>query len=223
MPIRLVLVDDHPALICGLASIFESENYVVAGTAEHAAGLVQLVRTARPDIVITDLSMPGDIFAAIRTAIAEGVRVVVFTAYADTSLAVRVLKAGALGFVLKGRPSDDLFQAVRAASQGHVFVSPDFQPRILATLHQAETTGERQPDDVLTVRERQIVDGLLRARTNKEIARELDLSEKTIKHYKTNLMAKLGAKNRLDVALAMRAAPEEAAPRADVLETLAGE
>ena len=210
-------------LIRGLASIFESENFEVVGTAEHAAGLAQLARTLRPDIVITDLSMPGDIFAAIRAAIGEGARVVVFTAYADTSLAVRALKAGAVGFVLKGRPSDDLFKAVHAARDGRVFVSPDFQPRILAALHQAETTSERRQDDVLTVRERQIVDGLLRARTNKEIARELDLSEKTIKHYMTNLMAKLGAKNRLDVALAMRMTPDDAGSLPGPLENAAGD
>ncbi|HVW93138.1 MAG TPA: response regulator transcription factor [Devosia sp.] len=207
MPIRILLVDDHPALVRGLASLFEDERFLVVGTADTSEGLLELARAQRPDIAITDLSMPGDVFEAIAETVRLGTRVVIFTAYADPKLAFRALEAGALGFVLKGRPADDLFEAVRAVEAGQVFVSPELAPRILAAL-QAHKAGE-QPGrgHQLSLREQQIVDGLLRAKTNKEIARELNLSEKTIKHYMTNLMAKLGAKNRLDVVLAVQATP----------------
>jgi len=201
VPIRLALVDDHPALIRGLASLFEGDEYEVVGSSDCSSGLIDLVRRSPPDVLITDLSMPGDVFEAIREASHSGTRVVVFTAYSDTSLAVRAFQAGALAFVLKGRPSEDLFDAIRSAIGGQIYVSPGFAPRMLAALR---PDGTKSPEDLLSVRERQIVDGLLRAKTNKEIARELNLSEKTIKHYMTNLMAKLGAKNRLDVVLAMQ-------------------
>ncbi len=204
MPLRLILVDDHPALIRGLTSLFEDDAYEVVGSTDCAEGLVALVSTSQADLVVTDLSLPGDIFAAMREAGRRGVRVVVFTAYADTSLAVRAFDAGALAFVLKGRPYEDLFDAIRAARDGQVYVSPGFAPRLLQTLRRGSADAREGPADGLSLRERQIVDGLLRAKTNKEIARELNLSEKTIKHYMTNLMAKLGAKNRLDVVLAMK-------------------
>lgn len=207
VPIRILLVDDHPALVRGLASLFDDERFLIVGTADTSEGLRELARTERPDIAVTDLSMPGDVFEAIAEAVRLGTRVVVFTAYADPKLAFRALEAGALGFVLKGRPADDLFEAVNAVEAGQVFVSPELAPRILAAL-QTRNVGE-QPGrgHQLSLREQQIVDGLLRAKTNKEIARELNLSEKTVKHYMTNLMAKLGAKNRLDVVLAVQATP----------------
>jgi|SRR6185437_499112 len=204
--LRLLLVDDHPALIRGVESLFEDENYEVVGSAESAEKLIELVRALRPDMVVTDLSMPGDIFSAIQFASRSGAKVAIFTAYADVGLALRAFEAGAGAFVLKGRPSEDLFEALRALESDQLFISPDFAPRILAALRHRDQAAEGRPAHALSVRERQIVDGLLRAKTNKEIARELNLSEKTIKHYMTNLMAKLGAKNRLDVVLAMQPA-----------------
>jgi DNA-binding NarL/FixJ family response regulator len=205
VPTRLVLVDDHPTLLRGLESLFDGDDFEIVGTADNAAGLVELVRTRQPEVVIADLSMPGNAVEAIRGATQLGSRVVVFTAFADPKLAFEAMQAGAQGFVLKGRPADDLFAAVRMAESGGVFVSPELAPRLLSTMYGQNADEERGPK--LSQREQQVVDGLLRAKTNKEIARELNLSEKTIKHYMTNLMAKLGAKNRLDVVLAMRSAP----------------
>ena len=207
MPTRIVLVDDHPTLIRGLASLFDGDGFEIVGTADNATDLVELVRARRPEVVIADLSMPGNVVEAIRSAVQLGSRVVVFTAFADPRLAFEAIQAGALGFVLKGRPADDLFEAVRTAEAGGVFVSPELAPRILSALYSQNPGGEDERGQKLSLREQQIVDGLLRAKTNKEIARELNLSEKTIKHYMTNLMAKLGAKNRLDVVLAVRSAP----------------
>jgi DNA-binding NarL/FixJ family response regulator len=203
--LRIVLVDDHPALIRGLATLFEGPDHEVVGRGDSARGLIELVRTHRPDMVITDLSMPGDIFGAIAEVTGSGIPVAVFTAYADVGLALRALDAGALGFVLKGRPADDLYEALSALEAGRMYVSPDIAPDILAALKDRRSKEGGQPGRQFSLRERQIIDGLLRAKTNKEIARELNLSEKTIKHYMTNLMAKLGAKNRLDVVLAVQA------------------
>jgi DNA-binding NarL/FixJ family response regulator len=207
VPVRLALVDDHPTLIRGLASVFAGDDFEIVGTADSAAGLVELVRTRRPQVVIADLSMPGNAMEAIRGAAQLGSRVVVFTAFADPRLAFEAMQAGALGFVLKGRPADDLFEAVRMAGVGGVFVSPDLAPRLLSVVYGQNADGPDERSQKLSQREQQVVDGLLRAKTNKEIARELNLSEKTIKHYMTNLMAKLGAKNRLDVVLAVRSPP----------------
>ena len=197
MPVRLAVVDDHPAMVHGLSSLFDGVGFELVGSSDCSAGLVELVRRLRPDIVIADLSMPGDTFDAIRLASEAGSRVVVFTAYADPSLAVRALQAGAVAFVLKGRPSEDLFDAVRSAQTGQIYISPGFAPSMLAKLRPETQTSV----DLLSVRERQIVRGLLGGKTNKEIARELKLSEKTIKHYMTNLLGKLQVRSRVEAAL----------------------
>jgi two-component system nitrate/nitrite response regulator NarL len=151
-----------------------------------------------------DLSMPGDVFAAIReiAEISPGTKVIIFTAYADVDLALQALDAGAHAFVLKGRPSDDLFAAIETVRKGGLFVSPDFSPKLIAgfrnrTRRERERTAAR-----LSPREQQLVRCLFEAKSNKEIARTLNLTEKTVKHYMTNLMNKLKVKSRLEVVLA---------------------
>jgi DNA-binding NarL/FixJ family response regulator len=202
---RLAFVDDHPTLLKGLAALFASDGYEIVGTGQSAEDVAGLLDIA-PDVMILDLSMPGDVFEAMRSISRSGraTRIVVFTAYADTELALKAFDAGALGFVLKGSPTDDLEAAIRTVLSGQVFVSPAFSPQmILAVRNRSEAKRSLAQ---LSPRETQIVQLLLKAKSNKEIAAELALSDKTIKHYMTNLMRKLGARNRVEVVLAARAA-----------------
>jgi DNA-binding NarL/FixJ family response regulator len=157
--------------------------------------------------MILDLSMPGDVFAAISevTARTPPIRVVIFTAFSNVDMALRALDAGAHGFVLKGRPSTELLTAIETVKNGELFVSPDFSPRLMGGFRNRSRREKELRSARLSTREMQIVEYLLQAKSNKEIARALDLSEKTIKHYMTNLMNKLKVKSRLEVVLAAQA------------------
>jgi DNA-binding NarL/FixJ family response regulator len=206
-PTSIAFVDDHPTLLAGIASLFADDpRYTIAGTASSADGAVELAASDRPDIMTVDMSMPGDVFTAIRL-IAErcpSTRVVIFTAYADVDMALRALDAGAHAFVLKGRPSEDLFAAIETVRSGGLFVSPDFSPMLIGGFRNRARREREHPAAKLSAREQQLLQGLFEAKTNKEIARTLGLTEKTVKHYMTNLMTKLKVKSRLEVVLAAK-------------------
>jgi len=202
-PIRLAFVDDHPTLLTGLAVIFaEDARYEIVATGASAHDAIDIARDKRPEVMILDLSMPGDVFAAI-DSFAHDVptkKLVVFTAFASVDLALRALDAGAHGFVLKGRPAEDLYEAIDAVSRGELYVSPDFSQRVMAGFRN-KSRRDTGPTAKLSDRELQLIDCLLKGQSNKEIAHELQLAEKTVKHYMSNLMTKLKVKNRLEVLL----------------------
>lgn len=204
---RIAFVDDHPTLLRGIAALFSSEqSYDIVGTGSSAEEAVALAAEHAPDILTLDLSMPGDALAAIRTIVERGrTKVVVFTAFANVELALKALDAGAHAFVLKGRPSEDLFAAIDAVMAGQLFVSPDFSQKLMAAFRNRTKREKELQSARLSAREKQLVECLFEAKTNKEIARTLQLSEKTVKHYMTNLMNKLKVKSRLEVVLAAQA------------------
>lgn len=202
---RLVFVDDHPTLLKGIAALFDGQDdYEIVGTGTSAAEAVELAVSAAPDVISLDLSMPGDVFSAIATVLERSprTRIIVFTAYADVEMALRVLDAGVHGFVLKGRPSSDLFECIATVMAGGIFVSPEFSQQLMAGFRNRTRRVREQSATRLSAREQQIVQCLFEAKSNKEIARTLNLTEKTVKHYMTNLMSKLKVKNRLEVVLA---------------------
>jgi DNA-binding NarL/FixJ family response regulator len=205
-PIRLLFVDDHPALLAGMAALFAADRrFEVVGSGSNAQDAVTLAQVARPDVMIVDLSMPGNVLGAIESICASSFsKVIVFTAYDDVDRALQAINAGAHGYVLKGRPTSDLYEAIDTVVGGDIFVSPDFARRLMAGMRN-RTRREREAKAAqLSPREQQIVAHLLQGRSNKEIARDLGLSEKTIKHYMTNLMSKLRVKSRLEVVAAAR-------------------
>ncbi len=204
---RIAFVDDHPTLLHGIAALFSGDaRYEIVGTESSAQGAMALAAETRPDIMTLDLSMPGDVFAAIRSIAEQSPtsKLIIFTAYADVDLALQALDAGAHAFVLKGRPSDDLFAAIETVANGGLFVSPDFSPKLIAGFRNQTQRERHEPAAHLSPREQQLVQCLLEAKSNKEIARALNLSEKTVKHYMTNLMTKLKVRSRLEVVLAAR-------------------
>jgi DNA-binding NarL/FixJ family response regulator len=215
---RIAFIDDHPTLLAGMAAIFSSEpDYEIVGTGISADEAVAIADSKSPQVMILDLSMPGDVFAAIAevTARTPPIRVVIFTAFANVDLALRALDSGAHGFVLKGRPSSELLTAIETVKHGELFVSPDFSPRLMGGFRNRSRREKELRSARLSTREMQIVECLLQAKSNKEIARVLDLSEKTIKHYMTNLMNKLKVKSRLEVVLAAQALRGEPHAMAD--------
>lgn len=201
---RLAFIDDHPTLLTGLATIFESDpRYEIVATGMSASEALEIGRSGKADVLILDLSMPGDVFGAIDQLTGEIplLKLVVFTAFANVDLALKALDAGAHAFVLKGSPADDLYDAIAAVRRGELFVSSEFSQRLAAGYRNRTRKGAVAAVK-LSEREQQLVQCLLEGKTNKEIARSLALTEKTVKHYMTNLMNKLQVKNRLEVVLA---------------------
>lgn len=185
MPVRLVIVDDHPVLLRGLASLLGSEQrFSVAATGMTSDEAVRLADGIRPDVMVLDLSMPGNIFKAIDT-ISERVptlKLVVFTAYASVDLALRAFFAGARAFVVKGQPANELFDAIAAVQRGELFVSPEFAPRLLRGFrNQARRASEAAVE--FGAQEQQLADALRNGQTAADIAGRLQCTQKVAGHY----------------------------------------
>lgn len=211
--VTVAVADDHPVLLEGIVSLFRSnDRYRMVGQASDADGSLQLVSSQTPDVMIMDLSMPGDVFRTI-SAIASTyprTKVIVFTAYCSVDSALKALDAGATGFVLKGSPCAELFEAIDMVQVGQMFITRQYASQVMNGLRDRSRRQALTEAIKLSVREKQIVGHLLQARTNREIATELRISEKTVKHYMTGLMLKLKARNRVEVVIAARQNEEAA-------------
>lgn len=148
--------------------------------------------------------MPGDVFAAISdiTAGQSPTKVVVYTACTAVDLAMQALDSGASAFVVKDSISNELFDAIAVVLRGELFISQGYAGRVLSGMRNRAARASAANAAKLSQREKQVVHLLLEARSNKEIASNLSISEKTVKHYMTSLMTKLNARNRVEVALA---------------------
>ncbi|HEV7257715.1 MAG TPA: response regulator transcription factor [Bosea sp. (in: a-proteobacteria)] len=201
----IAIVDDHPLLMEGVAAVLgRRPGLSVVGTGSSAADILPLATAHQLDAIVVDLNMPGDTFLAIKDlrAAVPQTRIVVFTASTNTEHAIRALDAGAGAYVLKGSPAADLAEAIEATGRGEIYITPAFAAKVISAL-QSKALEKRSAEAArLSVREEQIVRLLLCGKQNREIARELALSEKTVKGYMTNLMTKLHARNRLEVVIA---------------------
>lgn len=205
--IKVAFADDHPTLLWGLQTLFETDKrYRSVGVATSAGEALSIVRSAKPQVLFIDLSMPGDVYGTIAEIKQTWpqVRLIVFTAYANTDLALKAFDAGARGFVLKGRPTGDLYEAITSVRNDEVFVSPGFSASLEQQLRSRRNGLVGTTPRKLSRREKQLVQCLLEGKSNREIADTLNLSEKTIKHYMSNLMTKLQVKSRLEVVLAIQ-------------------
>jgi DNA-binding NarL/FixJ family response regulator len=207
--IRVLLVDDDPLVRMGLRTMLGGvSDLVVAGEADDGAGVHELVASARPDVVLMDLKMPGTDGITATAAVRElpdPPAVIVLTTYDADDQVLRALRAGAAGFVLKHTPPADIVDAIRRAANGE----PVLSPSVLAGLIEHVTSPDRDRDrreardllGTLTDRERAIATAIAQGRTNREIAGELYLSTATVKAHLTRLMAKLEVSNRTQVAV----------------------
>jgi DNA-binding NarL/FixJ family response regulator len=203
--VTIAFVDDHPVLLEGIGAVFARDgrfNVVASGNSADAARAI--FAAYRPDLIFVDLSMPGDIFAAIGdiTAGKSPTKVIVYTACTAVDLALQALDSGASAFVVKDSVSDELFDAIAVVLRGELFISQTYAGRVLSGLRNRSVRVNSANAVKLSQREKQVVNLLLEARSNKEIATNLSISEKTVKHYMTSLMTKLNARNRVEVALA---------------------
>jgi two-component system nitrate/nitrite response regulator NarL len=209
-PIRVVIADDHPLFRDGVVrSLRESEDFEVVGEGGSAEEAIRLVDLHMPDIVCLDISMPGGGIQAAREIGRNypAVRIVMLTVSEADDDVLAGLQAGARGYVLKGVGARDLIELLRGVAEGASYVSPDLAARVLSAMKRP-AAGAGQPSDdpiaALSKREEQILHLLAQGLSNKEIGRQLELQEKTVKHYMTNILQKLQVRNRVEAALLAR-------------------
>jgi two-component system nitrate/nitrite response regulator NarL len=203
--IRIALVDDHPLLREGVArSLVDTGEFTVCGEGATAEDAIRLARDARPEMLLIDLSMPGGGLSVLANIKQEfpGLKIVVLTASEAQEDITGALNAGVEGYVLKGVGSKALAEILRSVRAGETYVPPVLAARMLASLKSAfDGPGPSNPISALTAREREILGLVSNGRSNKEVARELMLQEKTVKHHMTSVLSKLKVRNRTEAAM----------------------
>ena len=199
--LRIVIVDGHPLMLQGIESAFYRENdFLVVGVGQCADDAVRLACEAKPDILILDASIPGGALHATRRirSNSPSSRVIIFSSSGDPTLVMPAMDAGAAGYILKKIGASDLVRAVRSVAIGETHIAPEFAGRLLALNRRADLDEKAR----LSQREQSILGWLASGKTNKEIACQLGVSEKTIKNNMSELLQKLGVRNRMQAMIA---------------------
>lgn len=201
-PIRVLVADDHPLFREGVVHSLSAESDIrVVGQAANGEDALHLARDLLPDVVLLDVAMPGwgGLVTAQKLATAcPASKVIMLTVVEDEDKLLAAFKAGARGYVLKGVAARELAAVVRSVDAGEVYVSPSLAAGILVALthgRPADPLGE------LTEKERDILKLVGEGLTNREIGERIHLSEKTVKHYITNILQKLQVRSRVEAAL----------------------
>ncbi|MDV9190388.1 response regulator transcription factor [Streptomyces sp. SR27] len=200
--IRVLLVDDHQVVRRGLRTFLEIQDDIeVVGEASDGAEGVARAEELRPDVVLMDVKMPGtDGIEALKRlrALDNPARVLVVTSFTEQRTVVPALRAGAAGYVYKDIDPDALAGAIRSVHAGHVLLQPEVAGALLA---QEDSPGGTGRGSTLTEREREVLGLIADGRSNREIARALVLSEKTVKTHVSNILMKLDLADRTQAAL----------------------
>jgi two-component system response regulator NreC len=204
-PLRLAIIDDHLILRQGLRALLEMESDLeVVGEAGDSARALELVRQEKPDVVISDVALPGrsglDIIGELRSCCPQ-VRILVLTAHGSEEYIRVALNARADGYVLKDSSREELLHAIRLVAKGEQYLCRTVAARVVnGYLDGGQRSGERGPATV-TDRERQVLTYIAKGLPNKLIARNLGLSVKTVEKHRSNLMRKLSLHNTAEVTM----------------------
>jgi len=204
--LRVAIIDDHPLFREGVVHTLRSARVLdVVGEGGTADDAVRIARQELPDIVLLDVSMPGGGIEAARSIarVCPIVKTIVLTVSESEQDVAQALDAGVKGYVLKGTSGSDLLKTMFAISRGESYVTPGLAARLLTQVRK-DPAPNGAPLPELTEREGQILAQVAKGLTNKEIARALALSEKTVKHHMTNVMQKLQVRNRVEAAMVYR-------------------
>jgi DNA-binding NarL/FixJ family response regulator len=195
--IKIIICDDHPVVREGLASVLgRRTDLKIVGSVGSVNDLLTIARRSAPDIVLLDLELPDSsgLVAIERLArIAPAARVVMFTVHETEDTVTAALNAGAMGYVRKGAPADEIAAAIRDVHAGRMHVQPDVAAHAIAGRHSRSD---------LSVRQREVLRLIAGGRSNKQIAASLEISERTVKFHVTAIMNKLGVDNRAQAAAA---------------------
>jgi DNA-binding NarL/FixJ family response regulator len=199
MTIRILLVDDHSVVRQGLKMFLALDpDLEVVGEAGNGAEALQLARELKPDVVLMDLLMPVmdgiTATAAIHQALPD-TEVIALTSVLEDASVTGAVRAGAIGYLLKDTQADELVRAIRAAAAGQVQLSPQALARLMREVRAPESPEK------LTGRETDVLRLLAQGLSNKEIARDLSIGEKTVKTHVSNILSKLGVSSRTQAAL----------------------
>ncbi len=201
--IRVLLVDDHAVVREGLRAFLEVQDEIeVVGEAEDGEQAVAAAARLNPDVILMDLVMPNlDGVGAMRQLRDSAVRarVVVLTSFLEDDRLLPAIQAGAAGYLLKNTEPAELTRAIRAAHAGEAIIDPTAAARLVSALADGSTMGRGR--DELTKREREVLGLIVRGRSNKRIALELGIAEKTVKAHVGRVLAKLDVTDRTQAAL----------------------
>jgi DNA-binding NarL/FixJ family response regulator len=200
-PIRILVADDHPIVRSGISSILATQpDFEIVGEAANGNDAVAAAARLAPDLVLMDLRMPGLNGVGASTAILAArpsTRIVVLTTYASDGEVLRAIEAGAVGYLLKDVPHEELFRALRAVARGERYLAPVVTERLMARLQQP-------PHLTLTDREIDVLRAVSRGDGNKRIAEALGIAEPTVKAHLVHIFEKLGVENRTTAARVAR-------------------
>lgn len=205
-PIRVIVIDDHELFRRGvIATLNDSGRFTIEAEGSTAAEGLRLARALLPDLILLDVHLPDglglDIVAQLQRDCPVS-RVVVLTVDENDDALLRAMREGASAYILKGVAADELVRAITDVAGGDSYVSPKLAGHLLTVMQQRAQDREALSD--LSEREREVLEGLARGETNREIAAGLALSEKTVKYYVTNVLIKLHVRNRVEAALLAR-------------------
>ncbi|WP_051300728.1 response regulator [Actinomadura rifamycini] len=200
--VRVVVVDDHPVVRAGLLAILGGRPDIeVVGEAADGAEALAVVARARPDVVLSDLRMPGpdgaELIARLAAA-APRTRVLVLTTYDGAADVVPAIDAGAVGYLLKDSPREELFRGLRAAARGRSVLAPTAAARLIDRVR----APARPPAGALSEREVEVLSLVAEGASNREVAAALFLSQATVKTHLVRIFAKLGVSDRTAAAVA---------------------
>jgi DNA-binding NarL/FixJ family response regulator len=203
MSISVVLADDHPLVRRGLRDVLETEaDFTVVAETGDGLEAVRLVERLQPDVLVLDLMMPGlnglDALPIVRQR-SPRTRVVVLSMHDSQDFVLQALKKGAVAYVLKGCDPAHAVQAVRAAAQGQRYFSPGISERAFDAYYEKAEAAPPDPHDLLTPRERQVLQLAAEGHSNAEIAARLSISPRTAEMHRANAMRKLDLKTQADL------------------------
>ncbi len=202
--IRMIVVDDHPLYRDGVVRTLHDSGLInVVGAGDNCDQAVQLGLDLCPDVALIDISMPGGGLEALKQLVKKqpDTKVIMLTVSESDSDVLTALNSGASGYVLKGVSGAQLIEIVTSVAAGGSYVSPALAARVLVAMQEGGSDPKRSVVEDLTRREEQILRLVSKGKSNKEVAIELDLQEKTIKHHMTSILQKLKVRNRVEAAV----------------------